>query len=430
MNRKASLLLLASLPLFCLAASGQSFVPKTIQFKGDTGYTDADLLAVAGLKQGASLSQADMNAHTKQLMDTGFFQDVSFTYNGKDLIYQIVPAAVLVPIELENLPLANDTRLDARLRARFPLYRGKMPVDGSFVDDIRKELEAVLHEQGMEAHLIAAPFTDQKLGKITVETFTVSSPDVSIGPIQLDGASAGLAPLAAKAAARITGESYSSQGSPNQIQTALNNFYGERSYLGATFHISQGDKPIVDAAGIHIPFTVAITEGSPYKLSAVTLAPDMIITQQAFDKVSGLHFGQNVSLLDLRTKWEYLTLLYRQHGHMHAEVHAVPTFDRGAGTVSYAVTAVPGPVFTMGALRVVNVPDQLHDQLVAAWKIPAGATFDEVAVRRLASTLAASSSVGAELRHALTIADIHSTLKLNEELHTVDVELTLVRKPL
>ena len=129
-----------------------------------------------------------MNAHTKQLMDTGLFQDVSFTFNGQDLVYQIVPATVLVPIEFENLPLANGPELDARLRARFPLYRGKVPVDGGFVDDLRKELAAALRDEGIEAHLTAAPFTDQKLVTITAETFTISSPDVSIGAIQIDGA--------------------------------------------------------------------------------------------------------------------------------------------------------------------------------------------------------------------------------------------------
>ena len=426
MIRTSTLLSLATLPFFCLASLAQSYAPKNVIFKGETGYTPAELLAAAGIKKGAALTVADMNAHTKQLMDTGLFQDVSFTFNGQDLVYQIVPATVLVPIEFENLPLANGPELDARLRAHFPLYRGKVPVDGGFVDDLRKELETALHDEGIEAHLTAAPFTDQKLVTITAETFTISSPDVSIGAIQLDGASGELAPLAAKAAARVTGAAYSNQGSLNQIETALNNFYGERGYLGASFHITQGAKPVVDAAGIHVPFTVAVTEGAPYKLTAVTLAPDFPITQDAFNKQSGLRTGEVVSLLKLRDSWEFLTHQYRNKGYMRAQIHAEPIFDRAAGTVSYTVTATPGPVFTMGALRVVNVPAELHDPLLAAWKIPAGGVFNESMVRNLA----ASSNLPPELKRVLSVADIHSTLKLHEDIHTVDVELTLVRKPL
>ena len=420
------LLSMASLPFFCLASLAQSYAPKNVAFKGETSYTPTELMAAAGIKKGATLTVDQMNAHTKQLMDTGLFQDVSFTFNGQDLVFQIVPATVLVPIEFENLPLANGSELDARLRARFPLYRGKVPVDGSFVDDLRKELEAALHDQGVEAHLTAAPFTDPKLVAITAETFTISSPDVSVGAIQIDGTSSELAPLAAKAAARVTGAAYSNQGSLNQIETALNNFYGERGYLGASFHIAQGAKPVVDAAGVHVPFTVAVTEGTPYKLTAVTLAPGFVITQETFDKQSGLHPGEVVSLLKLRDSWEYLTHQYRNKGYMRAQIHAEPAFDRAAATVSYTVSATPGPVFTMGALRVVNVPAELHDPLQAAWKIPAGTTFDESAARNLA----ASANLPPELKRVLSIADIHSTLKLHEDIHTVDVELTLVRKPL
>jgi outer membrane protein insertion porin family len=426
MIRTSTLLSLATLPFFCLASVAQSYAPKNVIFKGETGYTPAELLAAAGIKKGAPLTVADMNAHTKQLMDTGLFQDVSFTFNGQDLVYQIVPATVLVPIEFENLPLVNGPELDARLRARFPLYRGKVPVDGSFVDDVRKELEAALHDEGIDAHLTAAPFTDPKLVAITAETFTISSPDVSIGAIQLDGASSELAPLAAKAAARVTGAAYSNQGSLNQIETALNNFYGERGYLGASFHIAQGARPVVDAAGIHVPFTVAVTEGSLYKLTAVTLAPDLVVTQQTFDKQSGLHPGEVVSLVALRGGWEYLAHQYHNQGCLHAQIHAEPAFDRTAGTVSYTVTATPGPVFTMGALRVVNVPAELHDPLLAAWKIPAGGVFNESMVRNLA----ASPNLPPELKRVLSIADVHSTLKLHEDIHTVDVELTLVHKPL
>jgi outer membrane protein assembly factor BamA len=411
-------LALAFAPLRCIPALAQSYTPQHILFKGDTGYTSDELIAAAGLKKGASITVAEMNARTKQLMDTGFFQDVSFTFNGQDLVFQISPATVLVPYDLENIPLLSNADLDARLHTRFPLYRGKIPAEGSFLEDVRHELEAALKEKGMSVQITAAPFTDQKLATITAETFTISSPDVSIGSIQLGGASASFAPLASRALSRLTGSAFSNQGSLNQIETALNNFYGERGYLGASFHITQGTAPVVDAAGVHVPYTVAITEGIPYKLAAIHLAPDLIVMQDAFDKQSGLHPGEIVSLVKLRDGVGFITTQYHNKGCIHAQVHAAPTLDSTNGTVSYT--------FTMGALRVVNVQDDLHDALLAAWKIPAGAVFNE----SMAHNIAASPNLTPELRHALTIANIHSTLKLHEDIHTVDVELTLVRKPM
>jgi outer membrane protein insertion porin family len=429
MLRKILLLSLASAPLSCLSCLpvlAQTYTPQHILFKGETGYTNDELIAASGLKKGKSITAAEMNAHTKELMDTGFFQDVSFTFNGQDLVFQISPAAVLVPYDLENVPFITVQDLDARLRARFPLYRGKVPAEGGFLDDARHELEAALKEKGISAQITAAPYTDQNLRTITRETFTITSPDISIGAIDLSGASSDFAPLASRALAHVTGSAYSSQGSLSQIETALNNLYGERGYLAVTYHITQVATPVVDAAGVHIPFSVAITEGAPYKLAAVHLAPGLIVTQQDFDKQAGLHPGETVSLLKLRTGLEFVTRQYHNQGCMHAQIHAEPVFDRAASTVAYTITAEPGPTYTMGALRVVNTQDELHDALLAAWKLPAGAVFNEGLARGLANT----PNLPPVLRHALTVADIHSMLKLHEDTHTVDVELTLLRKPL
>lgn len=426
LSKTKLLLFLAAVPFSCLPVIAQSYTPQRILFKGETGYTNDELMAAAGLKKGVSLTPAQMNAETKALMDTGFFQDVSFTFNGLDLVFHISPAVVLVPIKLENVPLISAGDLDARLHAHFPLYHGKVPTEGTFVDDVRHELEEALKEKGITAQLLAAPFTDQKSASITYETFTITSPDVSIGAIQVNGASAELSPLVSRAASRVTGNAYSTESSPSQIETALNNVYGERGYLGATFKITAGATPVVDAAGIHIPYTVDVTEGSPYRLAAIHLDPSLIVSQEIFDKQLNIHPGDVVSLAKLRDAWEYLTLQYHNKGCMQAQIHAEPSFDRTAGTVTYNVTATPGPTFAMGALRVVNVPDDLHDALQTAWKIPAGAVFDESSVRKLAY----SPNLAPELRRALTSANIQTSLKIHEALHTVDVELTLVRKSL
>lgn len=426
MLRKALLLALAIAPFDSLPAFAQSYTPLHILFKGETGYSNEELMAAAGLKKGAALTQAQMNADTKRLMDTGFFENVSFTFNGQDLVFQISPSTLLVPYELENVPYITVADLDTRLRAHFPLYRGKVPAEGTFLDDVRGELQAALKEKGIAAEITTAPFTDPKLLTITRETFSITSPDISIGAIDLSGTSPDFAPLTQRAMAHITGDAYSVEGSLSLIETSLNNIYGERGYLAASYQITPEATPIVDAAGVHIPFRVSVTEGAPYKLAAVHLAPDLIVTQDAFDKQARLHPGEIVSLTRLRAGLEYITSQYHNKGCMHAEVHAEPALDRTAGSVSYTITADPGPTFTMGSVRVVNVQDDLRDALQAAWKMRAGEVFNE----GMAHNIAASPDLTPELRHALTVANIHSTLKLHENTHTVDVELTLVRKSL
>ncbi len=96
--------------IFALAqtAAAQKFQPKSIQFKGDPEYSvtlrgDEELMAAAGLKKGVVLDYAEMNDHSKLLMDSGMFASLAFKFDGQDLIFTITPSTDLYPIHLENL---------------------------------------------------------------------------------------------------------------------------------------------------------------------------------------------------------------------------------------------------------------------------------------------------------------------------------------
>lgn len=423
MLRKALLIALAIVPFHCLPVLAQSYTPAHILFKGDTGYTSDELLAFTSLKKGAPLTQADMNDRTKQLMDTGLFEDVSFAYKNQDLVFQLTPVTALYPVTLENIPLSGPD-VDAHLHARLPLYHGKLPAGGSIVDQVSREIAAALKEKGIAAEINAAPYTDPELGVITSEKFTITSPEITLGTIQLSGASAEFASPAASAASRVTGNPYSAQGSTSQIESALNHFYGERGYIGASYQIAPAAAPIVDATGVHVPFTVTVTEGPQFHLGSITLAPELVVTQQAFDKQSGLRSGEVVSPEKLRENWGYITRQYHNKGYMHARITPQETIDHSAATVSYTVTAVPGPVYTMGILRVDNVADDLRAAIAKAWPVSAGAPFNEGAILSMTAT----NNVNPALERVFAQTTLHYSLNLHDDTHTVDLTLRLDKK--
>ena len=101
-----------------LPVTAQKFLPKSIQFKGDPEYSDQELMAAAGLKKGTVLNVDEMKIHSKMLMDSGVFDTLSFTFNGEDLVYKLVPSPTLFPVRLENLPLTPGKELDAKLHDR------------------------------------------------------------------------------------------------------------------------------------------------------------------------------------------------------------------------------------------------------------------------------------------------------------------------
>jgi len=402
------------------AVQPQTFQPKTIQFKGDSEYTDAELEAAADLKPGSVFTAAEMNDHAKLLVDSGVFEDVSFNFHGQDLIFQLVPSTDLYPIRLENLPIASGKELNDRLHARFPLFHGKVPTNGGLLDSVRKELESELAEIGIEASISTSPYEAPKVDKITAMNFSITSPQVLVGEIEVTGASSTLAEKVRLTASKAVGSVYSTEGASNELESSLTNFYRDRGYLKVEVHTTRQPKLVVDADGVHVPFNVTINEGLQYKLLAVRLAPGLIVKQADFDKESNLKLGEVISLPTLRQAWAYIARQYHNKGFMRAKIQPTATLNLTQGTIAYAVEVDPGPVYTMGALIVANISDDLRDALKAEWKMPPGAVFSEEAIMGLKDA--------PSLAKIFEIADLRYTLNLHDDVRTVDVDLRLVRK--
>ena len=412
--------------LLCCALPGvsQTYQPKTIQFKGASGYTDAELAAAADLRKGVALTTAQMNDHTKLLMDTGLFQNISFKYNGQDLVFELTPVTQLYSLRLENFPVNIGNGLDERLHGRLPLFHGKVPASGTLLDSVQKELQDELAAAGIKATVAVTPYTEMALGKITAMSFNITEPDVEVGKIEIQGASAAYADKAKVAASKSTGNPYSFDGSVNQLQINLTNFYGAQGYLEAKIEALAQPATVVDSDGVHIPFSVTVEEGLQYKLGGVKLAPGLIVSQADFDKVSGLHSGEVVSLVKLRANWEFLARLYHNRGYIRVNIHPEPVFDHTQGTVSYNVTAEPGPVYTTGKVRVKNVSDELRAMVLAALKLPPGEPFNEGAIRGMTAT----HNVNPAFERIIPNYNLSYTLTPHDDVHVVDVDISLEPK--
>jgi outer membrane protein insertion porin family len=126
----------------------------------------------------------------------------------------------------------------------------------------------------------------------------------------------------------------------------------------------------------------------------------------------------------VRENWQFIERQYHNKGFMKAVVHPTASFDRAQGTVSYTVTAEPGPVYTMGKLTIGNTADDLRAAMLAAWKMPAGAVFNEGSILAFYAT----HNVNPALERTVASANLKYVLTLNDDTHTVDVVLRLERR--
>jgi outer membrane protein assembly factor BamA len=417
---------LPSLTLLCcaLAAGGQSFVPKAIQFNGDSDYTNAEFLAAAGLAPGEVLTTARLNESTQRLLDTGLFEDIRFAYNDQLVAFQIIPATVY-PMRLENFPISFGGDLEVRLHARLPLYRGKVPASGALLNGVTEELQDELAAMKIPAAVSPSLYSEGNPGKITAINFSITNPDIQVGEIQLGVLSATMVAKVRSMTTGLSGSPFNSSNTAKQIEASISSLYQDQGYLEAKVQATAKPKPVIDAKGVHIPYTIAIEEGPQYKLSAVQLAPNVLVPQATFDRVSGQQPGEIASPAKLRRSCDFVAREYRKKGFLKAQIISTPAFDREHGTVSYLVTAQPGPQYTMGALKIENVDDEMREKIAAALTLPQGAPFNEAAIMSMTAT----HNVNPQVERFFATQNLFYKLNLNDDAHIVDVDLTPQRKP-
>jgi outer membrane protein assembly factor BamA len=212
---------LALLLLCSLSLLAQKKIPsKAIRFQGAPQYTQQELLAAAGLKPEASLNSREVKAHAKQLNDTGLFEVIKSSSDSKTLLFTLTPSGQLFPMHLDNLPLTPDKELDAKLHERFPLYRrGLVPASGAMLEGICKAFEEMLAAIGVKATVKATLTSGLGPKKLTAMNFTIVSPPVHIGRIQLAGVLSAMQAKASLLASGQTGNGFDTETQPSVYST-------------------------------------------------------------------------------------------------------------------------------------------------------------------------------------------------------------------
>jgi outer membrane protein assembly factor BamA len=420
----AKFLFLALLTCAPCFAQAPTYYPRNIQFKGVPDYTREELLAAAHLKSEDELTVPEMSARGKFLMETGLFSKLTYTFDGINLIFHIEPSPDLLPVKIVNLPLPTGKELDAQLRARLPLYRGRIPGSGGLCEQVRATLEQMLAEQGLKATVQNEAIAGSGPDKTPAMNFSIADPPVKVGAITINGGSARDVDIYfGKRLAKISGASFDTAATPAQIRAAVARYYAEQAYVdaGIDLHVLPS---IANPDSIAIPFDAIVTPGKQYTLTGIQLAPGLLLTQAEMDTLIHERPGNLADARHVQRPLAVLEQRYHRQGQVAAKIQATPTFDRAAATVHYRVAVEPGLVYKMGKLDLSQIQPELATGILKAWKLKPGVVFDESAIIQLlaigdANPLLSQTFQSVELRYTLT---------LNDEDRTVDVLLRLIRR--
>lgn len=412
--------------LFCSSACiAQTvlLVPKNIHFEGSQEYTTADLLPVTGLKPGQTYDSDYLNQAAQKLMATGLFEGVSFKFNGVDLVYALTDSPNLYPVQIDNLPLQTGPALDAALRKRVPLYRGKVPSEGSMLDSVRQALDGMLADEGLPAHVTPIPAGEANT-KATGMKFLINSPPVFVGDVTVEGASQEMTPKLTNQL-RLGTRLYNSGKTPGDLASEVAMVYDANGYPVAQVHAVQNGRPTLVNGAIRVPFVVQIDAGKKYRLGKVELDSSVPVDIEDAEKLVGSRTRFTPENLYAHAVQGAVNIKLHARGYLDCVVQDHPQVDEAAGVVNYTITAKLGPVYHLGLLKFQNVGDTLRARLMRSWQMMPGDPFDDSYVGNF---MFAVQKNNPELQRALAGVKTTYDVKADPQTHDVNVTIRLERQ--
>ncbi len=369
--------------LLCLLAPAlqlpaQSIILPKISFTGAPAYSQADLLAVSGLKPGATSTPAAIQAAAQRISDTGLFADIRFESTSAGLIFHLkpMPAENVLPAQFTNFIWWKPAELTAALHARVPLFIGAVPPDGTMQDQVIAALKALLAERKVTAEVVAMPSVPTGGGTPTAIAFTIDTPKVVVHSLTLAQTSPAMQPKLATAIKNLTAKPYIEADTSKSISDQIGDVYRNNGYLDiALTSLTHTDLQITPDA-INLDLTATFTEGEPYRLTSLTWPGSEVMSAEVFNKFAKLKPEDTASQLALRESLAALSRAYFAKGFQDAKIQAPPIIDRTTHHVAYTVTVVPGPQYHLHTIKVIGLTDEQRKQFDAAWHMNPGDLYD------------------------------------------------------
>ncbi len=235
--------------------------------------------------------------------------------------------------------------------------------------------EEMLAAKGVKVTVKAAVTSGLGPQKLTAMDFSVASPAVHIGRIQLAGVSAAMQAKANLLASGQNGNDFDTENTGTGLKHAFEDLYQDLGYAAVEVDVAQADLPIVSDQSVDIPFTVSIKEGGIYKLGAIDFPTSALVARADVEKILSKYPAGSGRPLDL-----FLLAVrdaYHAKGYLDCSIVSHPSFNEATHIVNYGLEIAEGPQYRFAGVKFDGAPDVMAARLKLAWKMTPGAVFDE-----------------------------------------------------
>ncbi len=393
----------------------------SIQIQGNQKLKTDAILGVLGLKVKDEGSTAIFNAARDRLLDTGYFDTVSYQYRQQNLgfavTFTVYEMQQVYGIRVQGLPITPGQIADI-LRTKDPLFNGLLPGTKKVVDRaagyVQEALEATNPDIHVRASLIPTGPDHYEVEFSPAEGLPV------IADMTFEGSSAvSASELHTVMIENGIGQPYSEENVKALLDRYVRPLFEKQGYMRVRFPRIVGN-PAEKVKGIEVRVTV--DEGPVFKLGQVSVRGPGADDSKRLLRMANIQTSESTYSIngdEITSGVDKIRSVLHGEGHLDAKVSVDRTIHDSAQTVDVAFNVDPGPVYTFGKLTVNGLGLDGEAAIRKMWTVKPGDPYpggypnnfvDEVRKQGLFDNL----------------GDISATPSINHDTRVVDVTLNFV----
>ncbi|HYL77710.1 MAG TPA: hypothetical protein VEU96_26080 [Bryobacteraceae bacterium] len=365
---------------FCLiliacALPGQnaSFPLESVTLDG-TSLSKEFVMEMAGLRIGAAVDKAALEAACAKLQESGIFQSINYRYapgpnHGYVLTLSVADQGILMESAID-LPGVDENEIWQWLVSSYPAFNRKVPGNDAAQQFIARKIEEHLGPQLAGRHLVARiesdmirrktliSFQPEKLPRIASMTFT--------GQSELNAAQ-----LAAIMQKVVADDGYLERRFRQALKLNVRRAYEEHGMYRVRFPsvTIQSNDPL------SVAVATAIEEGPKYTLGEVQLVGDQLPVDAMLDAAK-FKKNQLANWTEIQNGIWALEKPLKRTGYYDAAARPERVFHDDRHVLDLKISFYKGTLYRFGELKIAGLPPNLEAQARKIWKLRPGDPFD------------------------------------------------------
>lgn len=371
-----ALVLLLTWPALQPAPRPSAWPIESLTVTGNQNYSAEQILAVAGLQPGQSVTPQDFEAARDRLAATGAFQSIEFRFGpapsgkGYAVRFEVVEAGPLFAVRFEDLGLPEET-IRQHLRTVDPLFGKRIPATEALLDRYARAIEELLARHGRREAVVGRLESEGDEPPLAIFRPRAARP--AIAEVRfLDNQIVPTNELRRAISGVAIGAPYTEKRFRQWLDASVRPLYEARGRVGVNFP----EIRVQPAEGIQgVVVTVRVVEGPAYKLGAVRIQGGPIDADELLRSAS-FRSGELFDGGQLQKGLEQIERRLRRQGYLRARAVVERRILEETTTVNLTVRVEPGPRYVFGHLRIEGL--DLHGEAAVRrmWTLKPGQPFD------------------------------------------------------